>query len=97
MEPGDQRLAQALDQLEQRTWALPPGCEVTYELESINILRALLRVPREDALRIWYEGFREQQRQACYDLPTAQRAECLEKTLSYRDYQRARQELSESR
>lgn len=45
----------------------------------------------------WYEGFREQQRQACYDLPTAQRAECLEKTMSYRDYQRARQERTEPR
>ena len=55
---GTKVLAQALDQLERRTWDLPPGCEVTYELESINILRALLRVPREDALRIWYEGFR---------------------------------------
>lgn len=60
--PGDQILAQALDQLEQGTWDFPPGCEITYELESINILRSLIRPPsREDALRIWYEDFRDQQ------------------------------------
>jgi len=60
--PGDRILAQALDQLERGTWDLPPGCEITYELESINILRGLIRPPlAEDALRIWYEDFREQQ------------------------------------
>ena len=39
---------------------LPPGCEVTYELEAVNILRALLRTPKEpEALLAWYESFRE--------------------------------------
>ena len=58
---GDAALAQALDQLQHGNWDLPPGCEVTYELESINILRALLRVRPEQALRGWYEDFRNHQ------------------------------------
>jgi len=40
---------------------LPPGCEVTYELEALDILFALL--PRSDqarfALKTWYEEFLE--------------------------------------
>jgi len=38
---------------------LPPGCEVTYELEAINILRSLLPEVRDsDALLTYYEEFR---------------------------------------
>jgi hypothetical protein len=52
-------LAHALDQLQQGTFPLPPGCEVTYDLEAVNILRALLRVKEPEALKAWYESFRE--------------------------------------
>jgi superfamily II DNA or RNA helicase/diadenosine tetraphosphate (Ap4A) HIT family hydrolase len=39
---------------------LPPGCEVTYELEAIDILKGLLRLPQQsEALRLYYEDFRE--------------------------------------
>ena len=57
--PGDHELAQALDTIQQGNFDLPPGCEVTYELEAVDILRSLLRVSKEDALRAWYENFRE--------------------------------------
>ena len=59
LEKGDRELAHALDQLQQGTFPLPPGCEVTYELEAVNILRALLRVKEPEALKAWYESFRE--------------------------------------
>jgi len=37
---------------------LPPGCEVTYDLQAIDILRNLL--PRDpDVVRRYYEDFRE--------------------------------------
>lgn len=52
-------LAHALDQLQAGELELPPGCEVTYELEAINVLRGLLRLPKGgEALRAWYEEFR---------------------------------------
>lgn len=61
-------LVQALERLERGELELPPGCEVTYELESLNILRSLLRVSAGgDALRWWYIDFRERRG----DRPTA--------------------------
>ena len=59
LEPGDQNIAHALDQLAESKWELPPGCEVTYELEAVDILKALLRIPKEDVIRAWYEDFRD--------------------------------------
>ncbi len=60
LEKGDKELALALDRLQRGELPLPPGCEVTYELEAVNILRALLRIPKEpEALKAWYESFRE--------------------------------------
>jgi hypothetical protein len=60
LEKGDKELALALDRLQKGELPLPPGCEVTYELEAVNILRALLRIPKEpEALKAWYESFRE--------------------------------------
>ena len=60
LDKGDREIALALEQLEKGEFELPPGCEVTYELEAVNILRALLRTPKEpEALRTWYESFRE--------------------------------------
>jgi superfamily II DNA or RNA helicase/HKD family nuclease/diadenosine tetraphosphate (Ap4A) HIT family hydrolase len=57
---GDQAVAYALDRLAAGTMELPPGCSVTYELETIEILRSLLRrSPPADRLRTYYEEFRE--------------------------------------
>ena len=38
---------------------IAPGCFVTYELETIDILGALVRPPTTDALRRYYEDFVE--------------------------------------
>jgi superfamily II DNA or RNA helicase/diadenosine tetraphosphate (Ap4A) HIT family hydrolase/HKD family nuclease len=43
LEPGDRAVLNLLEQLEAGTAELPPGCEVTYELEVKDIFRALLR------------------------------------------------------
>ncbi len=59
LEPGDQNIAHALDQLAEGNSEMPPGCEVTYELEAVDILKALLRIPKEDVIRAWYEDFRD--------------------------------------
>ncbi len=59
LDPGDQNIAHALDQHTEGNWEVPPGCEVTYELEAVDILKALLRIPPEDVIRAWYEEFRE--------------------------------------
>lgn len=57
---SDHDLAMALDSLQRGDVDLPPGCEVTYSLEAIDILRALIRRPRTDeALAFWYREFRE--------------------------------------
>ena len=41
--------------------SLPPGCEVTYELETVEILKGLLRrsTKQDDALERYYRDFRE--------------------------------------
>ncbi len=53
-------IAHALEQVQAGTAALPPGCEVTYDLAAINILRSLLRIPKDDdALSAYYLDFRE--------------------------------------
>jgi superfamily II DNA or RNA helicase len=52
-------IAMALDRYERGELDLPPGCEVTYELEAVTILRALLRVPKGvELMRIWYVDFK---------------------------------------
>jgi superfamily II DNA or RNA helicase/HKD family nuclease/diadenosine tetraphosphate (Ap4A) HIT family hydrolase len=57
---GDAHVERALRLLASGEAELPPGCEVTYELEAINILRSLLRRSGDDdALRLYYEDFRE--------------------------------------
>jgi superfamily II DNA or RNA helicase/HKD family nuclease/diadenosine tetraphosphate (Ap4A) HIT family hydrolase len=57
---SDYELSMALDALQKGDVNLPPECEATYQLEAINILRALLRMPKpEEALRVWYEEFKE--------------------------------------
>jgi superfamily II DNA or RNA helicase len=59
IEPSAAVVAEALARAEAHTLDLPPGCEVTYDLRAIEILRALLPIPTHDALRAWYEDFRE--------------------------------------
>jgi superfamily II DNA or RNA helicase/diadenosine tetraphosphate (Ap4A) HIT family hydrolase len=57
---SDREVAYALDQLEEGTLELPPGCSVTYDLEAKEILRGLIRsAPQGDQLRAYYEEFRE--------------------------------------
>jgi superfamily II DNA or RNA helicase/HKD family nuclease len=56
--PGDQHVRDVLERLQAGTADLPPGCEVTYELETVDILRSLLR-PTPDVLRSYYETFRD--------------------------------------
>jgi len=55
---GDNEIGRKLDQVAAGTLELPPGCQVTYELETIDILRGLLRTPKAgEALRFYYEDF----------------------------------------
>jgi len=60
--PGDPYVRAQLERLQAGEAALPPGCEVTYELKALEILRSLLREPKgQDMVRSYYETFREQQ------------------------------------
>lgn len=69
---GDRALHAALEKAQMGELELPSGCEVTYELEALNIMRALLRIPADpaDALREYYLDFRERNGQR----PTASEA-----------------------
>ena len=58
--PGDSAIDRALNQALAGEADLPPGCEVTYDLRAVNIIRGLLRLPKgEEALKTYYEDFRE--------------------------------------
>jgi superfamily II DNA or RNA helicase/diadenosine tetraphosphate (Ap4A) HIT family hydrolase len=53
-------IAFALDQYEAGALDLPPGCSVTYDLEAIQILRALVRpTGMGEALESFYRDFRD--------------------------------------
>ena len=57
---GDQSIERALNLLLAGELTLPPGCEVTYDLKAIEILRLLLKpVSDNDALQAYYLDFRE--------------------------------------
>ncbi|HEV8483775.1 MAG TPA: DUF3427 domain-containing protein, partial [Blastocatellia bacterium] len=58
---GDSHILNLLERLEAGTAELPPGCEVTYELEAKDILKALLRIPADavDLIRRRYKDFLE--------------------------------------
>jgi superfamily II DNA or RNA helicase len=61
---GDQNIDRALNLLLAGEFALPPGCEVTYDLQTIEILRSLLKQPAHgDALEAYYLDFRDRQGQ----------------------------------
>ena len=58
--PGDREVFNLIERLQNGTQELPPGCEVTYELEAVDILRSLLRrtATQDEALQRYYEDFR---------------------------------------
>ncbi|MDO6586386.1 DUF3427 domain-containing protein [Salipiger sp. 1_MG-2023] len=59
---GDRSITRKLDEWERGELVMPPGCDVTYELETIDILRTLLK-PKEGAaeLEAFYLDFRDRQ------------------------------------
>ena len=58
---NDGELRAALTMIDDGDLSLPPGCEVTYELEAMSILRQLLdqRMSRSDRARAWYDDFKD--------------------------------------
>lgn len=68
----DKQLNEAFAKLQAGEFALPPGCSVTYDLKSIDLMRALLRLPNAagDALGAYYDDFKERRGQR----PTAHQA-----------------------
>ncbi|HXI13728.1 MAG TPA: DUF3427 domain-containing protein [Thermoanaerobaculia bacterium] len=61
LSPGRPEILNFLERYQNAELELPPGCEVTYDLETIDILRKLAQSGRGDldALRRYYEDFRE--------------------------------------
>jgi hypothetical protein len=57
---GDREVFNLLERLRDGTQELPPGCEVTYELETVEILKGLLRrtTKQDDALERYYRDFK---------------------------------------
>lgn len=56
---GDRSLSQKLDSASAGDLALPPGCEVTYDLEALDFLRAMLKQRSgADEAEAWYLDFR---------------------------------------
>lgn len=57
---GDTHVFNLLQRLSNGTQELPAGCDVTYDLETVEILKSLLRVARNqtDALDTYYEDFK---------------------------------------
>jgi hypothetical protein len=57
---GDREIFNLLERLRNGTQELPPGCEVTYELEAVEILKGLLRrtTRQDDALERYYRDFK---------------------------------------
>lgn len=57
---GDRALALDLEKLSQGNARLPAGCDVTYELSALNILRSLLRPTSQgDAVEAFYVDFKQ--------------------------------------
>lgn len=57
---GDAAIDRVLNLLAKGEAELPPGCQVTYELEAVDILRGLLRKGTDAALmRYHYEDFKQ--------------------------------------
>lgn len=57
---GDRSLIQKLEAAASGELSLPPGCEVTYQLEALDILRSMLKQRSgSDEAEAWYVDFRE--------------------------------------
>jgi superfamily II DNA or RNA helicase/HKD family nuclease len=60
VDAGDGALRLALERLNDRLIQFPAGCEVTYDLQALDILRSLVRQPRDgEELAAFYRDFRE--------------------------------------
>jgi superfamily II DNA or RNA helicase/diadenosine tetraphosphate (Ap4A) HIT family hydrolase len=61
--PGREAIFNFLEKYQEGSIELPPGCEVTYDLETIEILRKLVQPAGSEveALRRYYEDFRERE------------------------------------
>ena len=72
LKPTDRDIWNALESVRENTADLPPGCEVTYDLEAVEILKALLKLQSkpEQAMREYYLDFKERNGQR----PTAMEA-----------------------
>ena len=58
--PGDREIAAALKRIRDGDVELPAGCEVTYELEALNIIESLIPPPSlPEVFRRHYEDFRD--------------------------------------
>ncbi|WP_245965163.1 DUF3427 domain-containing protein [Paenirhodobacter hankyongi] len=57
---GDGALRLSLERFVDQETSFPAGCEVTYDLEALDILRALIRIPRDgEELIAFYRDFRD--------------------------------------
>ena len=57
---GERALRLQLEKVADHSLALPPGCEITYELEALEMLQRLMRpAARGDAFEAWYLDFKE--------------------------------------
>jgi len=57
---SDGALRVALERFEDKMIQFPAGCEVTYDLQALDILRSLIRQPRDgEELAAFYRDFRE--------------------------------------
>lgn len=57
---SDAEIAAAMRLLQEGSAELPPGCHVTYDLQVVDIVQALLRFrAADDAIRAFYEDFRQ--------------------------------------
>ena len=50
---GDREIFNLMERLRTGTQELPPGCEVTYELEAVGILKSLLKRVAGTTKRAW--------------------------------------------
>ncbi|MDA7492914.1 DEAD/DEAH box helicase family protein [bacterium] len=57
---SDFSIANAIERIQKSGLALPPGCEITYELEAIDLIKSLLRVRgSDDVLKLYYKDFHQ--------------------------------------
>ncbi len=60
LKESDAEISAAMRLLQRGEAGLPEGCNITYELEAIDIIQSLLRIrPEDDAILAFYEDFRD--------------------------------------